>query len=336
MAKLVYVFATGGTIGTYRDRSGVAHVGDMTKSLVSRLNPRGIEIEAKNLMMKGSANMEPSDWVDIADGVARVIKSKNGASGIVILHGTDTMSYTAAALSFMLQKPGIPVVMTGAMISGSDPSSDAISNLNAAIQCAANSNIAEVCLLISANQSGSKKIIIRGCRARKVHSTALNAFASINSTPIAFAEGRKITYSGKYQKRGTKNNFVLDTKLEPRVVLIKQNPALTNKFLQHSLEGAMGAVIEGSGRGHVKEKLLATISSFEKPVVISTQAIYGGESIGTYDIGKKMLKVRNVIPAGDMTSETAFVKLMWCLGHSGSVRRRFLENICGEISVRRS
>ncbi|MDG6998205.1 MAG: asparaginase [Nitrososphaerota archaeon] len=334
MAKLVYVFATGGTIGTYRDKQGIAHVGDMTKNLVSRVKPRGIAIEAKTIMMKGSANMDPSDWIVIADEVARVIKNKKEASGIVILHGTDTMSYTAAALSFMLQKPGLPIVLTGAMISGSDPSSDAISNFKAALQCAANSNIAEVCVLLSANPSGRKKIIIRGCRSRKIHSIALNAFASINAPPIAFVNGGKITYSGKYQKRGTRRNFVLDTRIEPRVVLIKQNPALTNEILQHSLEGAMGAVIEGTGRGHVKEKLLTTISSFGKPVVISTQAIYGGESIGTYDIGKKMLKVRNLIPAGDMTSETAFVKLMWCLGHEGSVRKRFLENICDEISVR--
>lgn len=305
----------------------------MTRDLISRAKPRGIEIEAKNLMMKGSANMDTSDWITIAEEVAEVIK-KEDTSGVVILHGTDTMSYTAAALSFMVQNPGVPIVMTGAMISGSDPSSDAIPNFTAALQCAANSNIAEVCVLISENQSGSRKVVIRGTRSRKIHSTALNSFASVNVPPIAFIDQGRITYTGNYRKRGTKRNFALDATIEPRVVLIKQNPALTNKILRHSLEGAMGAVIEGTGRGHIKEELLTTISSFGKPVVVTTQAIYGGESIGTYDIGKKMLKVRNLIPARDMTSETAFVKLMWCLGHTGPVKKRFLQNICGEISTR--
>jgi glutamyl-tRNA(Gln) amidotransferase subunit D len=335
LAKLVYVFTTGGTIGTYRDKFGIAHVDDMTNSLISRVNTKGVEIEAKSLMKKGSANMDPLDWVIIADEVAQVIRRRADVTGIVILHGTDTMSYTAAALSFMLQKPGIPIIMTGSMLSGSDQSSDAIPNFEASLKCAADSNIAEVCVLMSADKTGRRKVVIKGCRARKIHSTVLNAFDSINVPPIAYVEDNKITYSrSKYQKRSSRKNFVLDTKLEQRVVLLKQAPGLNNEMLAHSLEGVMGAVIEGTGKGHVNEKLLTTIASFGRPVVITTQAIYGGESIGTYDLGKKMLSVGNIIPAGDMTSEAAYVKLMWCLGHNGSVRKRFLKNICGEISFR--
>ncbi|MGI0090746.1 MAG: asparaginase [Nitrososphaerales archaeon] len=332
--KLVYVFTTGGTIGTYVDESGIARVGDTIEGLVSQVKASGIEIEAKSLMQKGSANLEPSDWKVIAEEIARVIETRTDASGVVILHGTDTMHYTAAALSFMLQKPGIPIVMTGSMISGSDSSGDAISNFDAALAVAANSDIAEICIVFSADSIGKKKIVIRGSRARKIRSIAQNAFESINAPPLAFVEKEKITYTGlEHQGRGTRKKLRLDTKLEPRVVYVKQNPALTGSMLEHFFKGEMGAVIEGTGRGHVKESLLDTISSFQKPVAISTQALYGGESLGTYDIGSNMLRINNIIPSRDMTSETALVKLMWCLGHKkSSVRRKFLENICGEIS----
>lgn len=331
----VYVLSTGGTIGTFVDKSGIARVGNTMQDLISRTSVPGVEIEAKSLMKKGSANMEPSDWITIAKAARQVIKSRSDVSGVVILHGTDTMHYTAAALSFMLQNPGLPVVMTGSMITGSDPQSDAIPNFNAALMVAAKSNIAEITVVLSADSGGERKIVIRGSRARKVRSLSLNALESINVPPLAFVENEKITYTGeKYARKSSEKNLKLDTRLEPNVVYLKQNPALTPKMLSRFLKGAKGAVIEGTGTGHVKENLLDTIASFGAPVVISTQALYGGEKLGTYDIGNNMLKVKNIIPASDMTSEAALVKLMWCLGHSGNVRRKFLQNVAGEITAR--
>jgi glutamyl-tRNA(Gln) amidotransferase subunit D len=331
--KLVYVITTGGTINTFIDKSGVAHVGDNTKNLVSRIRGSGIKIETRNLMSKGSASLLPSDWALIAKEVGSVIKTRPDVSGIVILHGTDTMHYTAAALSFMVQKPGIPIVLTGSMISGSDESSDAISNFNAAVRVASKSNIAECVVVFSANTIGKKKMIIRGCRARKINSVALNAFDSINSPPLAFVDEEDIHYTdASFEKRGTRSKFRLDTSLELRVVLIKQNPALSRSMLRRFLRNARGAVIEGTGRGHINESLIGTISEFNGPIVVSTQALYGGEGIGTYDLGRKMLGIKNIIPAGDMPSETAFVKLMWCLGHSGPVRKMFLTNFCSEFT----
>lgn len=335
--KLVYVLTTGGTINTYVDKSGVAHVGDNTKNLVSKVKSSGIEIEAKTLMSKGSASLEPSDWSLIAKEVGSVIESRPDILGIVILHGTDTMHYTAAALSFMVRKPGIPIVLTGSMVSGSDKSSDAISNFNAAVRFAAESDIAECVVVFSADAMGKKKMVIRGCRARKINSIALNAFDSINAPPLAFVDKDGIHYTNaSYEKRGTRSNLKVDTKLEPKVVFIKQNPALSAATLKRFLKGARGAVIEGTGRGHVNESLLRSISEFKGPIVVSTQALYGGEGIGTYDLGRKMLRLGNIIPSGDMPSETAFVKLMWCLAHSGSVKKMFLTNFCSEFSTTKS
>lgn len=330
--KLVYVLTTGGTINTYLDKSGVAHVGDNTKNLVSRVRGSGVKIESKILMKKGSASLEPSDWCLIASEIGQLIPTRPDISGIVVFHGTDTMHYTAAALSFMVQSPGIPIVLTGSMVSGSDKSSDAISNFNAAVTVASESDIGECVVVFSADKNGKTQMVIRGCRARKTNSIALNAFDSINAPPLAFVDEKGVHYTNaSRERRGPKSNLKLDTKLEQRVVYIKQNPALTSETLKRFLNRARGAVIEGTGRGHVSESLLRTISEFTGPIVISTQALYGGEGIGTYDLGRKMLRIKNVIPSGDMPSETALVKLMWCLGHSSGVREMFLTNFCSEF-----
>lgn len=335
--ELLYVFTTGGTISTFVDKNGIARVGDITENLISKANSMGVGIEAKSLMKKESANIDPRDWKVIAVEVANTIKKRRDARGIVILHGTDTMHYTAAALSFMIQNPGIPIVMTGSMISGSEPSSDAVSNINAALNVAANSDFGEVCIVFSADPVGKKrKVVMRGNRARKVRSGSLNAFESINAPPLAFVEnGSSISYTEAGRTpRGPTDKMKLDTNLEANVVYVKQNPALTESMLDRFLRGANGAVIEGTGKGHLNESLLKIVTEFGKPVAVSTQALYGGENFGNYNIGSKMLKVKNILHARDMTSETALVKLMWCLGHEGSnAKKLFNQNICGEFSL---
>ena len=262
--NLVYVFITGGTISTFVDKKGIARVGDTTQSLISKVGSTAVEIRAKSLMKKESVNIDPRDWRVIAEEVANTIKTRRDVSGIVILHGTDTMHYTAAALSFMIQNPGIPIVMTGSMISGAEPSSDAISNINAALTVAVASNIGEVCVAFSADPVGKRKVVLRGNRARKLQSSNLNAFESINAPPLAFVEyGSKITYTkATHNSRGSSDKMKLDTNLEPNVVYVKQNPAITKNMLSRFLKVASGAVIEGTGKGHLNESLLKTVAEF--------------------------------------------------------------------------
>jgi L-asparaginase/Glu-tRNA(Gln) amidotransferase subunit D len=169
MKRRVCVFTTGGTIATRVDEYGIARLGTSTiENLLAHADAE-VEIEMKSLMDKESANLIPSDWKVLAKESARIIV-RGEVDGIVILHGTDTMHYTAAALSFMVQNPGIPIVLTGSMVPGSDPKSDAISNFQAALQIASESSIAEVCIVFSSNPGGRKKVVLRGCRARKVRS----------------------------------------------------------------------------------------------------------------------------------------------------------------------
>lgn len=333
-SKRVFVLTTGGTIGTYVDSSGIAHVSDKSKDLLDRLRNRGVEIESKSILQKGSADIVPSDWQRIAESVASVIKTTKDLDGIVIMHGTDTMHYSASALSFMLQNLSIPVVLTGSMVSGSNPKGDALPNLKDAILVASRSDIAEVTIVFSAVPNGVSRVIIRGCRSRKMDSSALNAFVSINVPPIGFVKRGMIKYTGAKHSRRAKRALKVSTDLDANVVYLKQNPGLTSKMLERFLEGASGAVIEGTGVGHIREELHETIIRFGRPVVVSTQAIYGGEKLGSYDLGKKMLAIPNLIPGHDMNSETALVKLMWALKHeSGDVRATLLKNVSGEISA---
>ena len=332
--KRVFVLTTGGTIGTYVDKSGIAHVSDKGKDLLDRLKNQGVEIESKSILQKGSADLVPSDWQKIAEAVASVIKTTKDLDGVVIMHGTDTMHYSAAALSFMLQNLGIPIVLTGSMVSGSNPKGDAMPNLKDAILVASQSDIAEVSIVFSAVPNGTSRVIIRGCRARKMDSSALNAFVSTNVPPIGFVKGGLITYSEVKHSRRAKRTLKVSTDLDANVVYLKQNPGLTRKMLERFLKGASGAVIEGTGVGHIREDLHETISRFGKPVVVSTQAIYGGEKLGSYDLGKKMLAIPNLIPAHDMNSEAALVKLMWALKQKGrGVRSTMLKDFSGEISA---
>lgn len=315
-------------------------------SLLSRLNLSSVELKVRPIMSKASANFEPADWQIIARATAEVFQeanSKDGreADGLVVLHGTDTLHYTAAALGFMLTNLSVPVVITGSMIPGGDERTDAVQNLNDAIRVAAFGDFAEVCVVFSKDERGSKRTIIRATRVRKMHPFRLNAFDSINSPPIGYVDGRGVisyTPSVRRAKRA-KRRLRLRTALDTNVAYIKQNPALDEETLHKFLDGADGAVVEGTGGGHVNQRLLAAYESFKGYVALTTQTVYGGETVGresNYEIDRQMLRVKNFIFTRDMNSETAFVKLMWCLGQkqfgkTTDVKRLMQRNIAGEL-----
>lgn len=329
----VVILATGGTIGHRSGKDGVAVMDFNPDKLASDLAFPGVDIEFKQLLQKGSMDIGPADWKIIAAASAAAVSAQ--ARGVVVLHGTDTMHYTATALSFMLRGLGVPVVLTGAMIPGGDPSSDARANLRDAIRVAAYSDIGEVCIVFSADPERTRGIIIRGNRARKIHSHAIDAFVSVNSPPLGHVENDKIiTNAGVRGRR--RSALTLSTDLDPNVVLIKLYPGLAPERLAQFLEGASGAVLEGTGIGHVSTGLDHVVTQFRKPIVVATQAIYGGERLGLYSVDKRILDIANVIPAGDMTSEAALVKLMWALKQGPDVRSTMQTDIAGEISRRLS
>jgi L-asparaginase type I len=327
MKPKIIVLTTGGTIGHSSGKDGIAVMNFDPAGLA--IAPADVDVEFKSILRKGSMDIDPDDWVVIAHAVADA--TALAPCGIVILHGTDTMHYTAAALSFMLRDLGVPVVMTGSMIPGGDNGSDALANLRDAVAVAAHADFAEVCIVFSADAPRTKGVIIRGCRARKVHSHAINAFASINAPPIGTIAGDTIARSSLAVRPRASSKPILATAIDRNVVLIKLTPNLEPDTLARLLDGASAAVLEGTGAGHIKTSLQPVVARFGKPVVVSTQAIYGGERLGTYDVDRHILAIANVIPGGNMTSETALVKLMWALKQDGDVRSIIQRSYAGEI-----
>ncbi len=273
----------------------------------------------------------PGDWQLMAAAVAEAVARQ--PRGVVILHGTDTMHYTAPALAFMLRNLNVPVVITGSMIPGGDSGSDALANLRDAVVVAAEADFAEVCVVFSADMERTKAVIIRGCRARKMHSHAIDAFASINAPPIGTIAGRTIVRSSLEVRPRTASTLTLATDLDTNVVLAKATPNLAPEALDQFLRGTSGVVLEGTGVGHIRAELQSVIAGFNRPAVITTQTVYGGERLGSYEVDRDILAIPNIIQAGDMSSDTALVKLMWALGQGGDVRSIMQTNIAGEISA---
>jgi L-asparaginase type I len=273
----------------------------------------------------------PADWLVIAQAVSDALAS--APRGVVIAHGTDTMHYTASALAFMLRNLGMPVVFTGSMIPGGDTGSDALANLRDAIVVAAEADFAEVCVVFSADAARTKGVIIRGCRARKMHSHSIDAFASINVPPIGTIAGKTIVRSNLDVRPRATSILTLAADLDTNVVLAKVTPNMAPEALERLLQGTSGVVLEGTGVGHIRAELQSVIARFNRPAVITTQTVHGGERLGSYEVDRNILAIANIIPVGDMSSDTALVKLMWALKQGGDVRSIMRTNIAGEIST---
>lgn len=329
MTLPVAILTTGGTIAHRSRQDGVAVMDPNLRDLLSRAGIAESAVRVEEVYRKGSMDVVPEDWHRLALATRDAIET--GVAGVVILHGTDTLHYTAAALSFLLRDAGVPIVLTGSMIPGGDPGSDALPNLKDAVTVAAKADFAEVCVVFSADAERSKGLIIRGPRARKMHSCAIDAFESINAPAIGAIVGGVIKRAAAdLRPRAPFRRHDIQP-LEIRVPLIKLTPNLTPDALRHLLRGAEGVVLEGTGVGHIRTDLQPVVRDFGKPAVVTTQALYGGERLGRYEVDQAILAIPNVIGGGVMTGETALVKLMWALGQGGDVGALMRTNIAGEL-----
>ncbi len=348
LPKVVIIW-TGGTIG-----SKVAYGEGGVESTVKPEElfyyvpelPEIANISMNHLFSVWSQDLTYTEWQKLADAVAKEINA--GARGVVITHGTDTMHYTAAALSFMLKNLNAPVVLTGSQRSSDRGSSDAFLNLIAATRIAAGSDIAEVGICMHASSSDDKMAFIRGTKARKMHTSRRDAFRAINDKPIAYVTlDGKIAYVGDYRKIGKSSAKVrAETKFEPLVALLKTHPNSDPEVMQYYLEkGYRGFIIEGTGLGHTPidvahegRSWLPHIKSAigESAVVgMTSQTIYGRVHPNVY-APLRVLNNAGVVFCEDMTPETAYVKLGWLLGNYDNERAKELlnKNIAGEINDR--
>jgi glutamyl-tRNA(Gln) amidotransferase subunit D len=338
----VVIMSTGGTIASRVDyRTGAV------RSALSARDLYGVvpelaniaQVDTEILFSLYSENIMQSHWTEIASKAAKHIEL--GAKGIVVAHGTDTMAYTAAALSFALQNLPVPVILVGAQRSSDRPSSDAATNLISAVKAAAQGPFAEVVIAMHETMADTSIVFNRGTKVRKCHTSRRDTFRPINSSPIARATEHDLTMLTKeYRERDSSRKLLLKPEFSKSVALVKFYPGLDPSVIDwYAEKGLKGLLLEGTGLGHVSKTCYEAIQNAIHHgvlVALSSQCIWGRVNMNVYDTGRDLLSM-GVIPTDDMFPETALVKLMWIFGQTHDVeeaKRLLKTNIAGEFSPR--
>jgi glutamyl-tRNA(Gln) amidotransferase subunit D len=338
----VAIISTGGTIASRVDyRTGAVRPALTASDLYSVVPELATiaRIDTQILFSLFSENITPKHWTQIAKTTAKQITE--GADGIVVAHGTDTMGYTAAALSFALQNPPVPVIIVGSQRSADRPSSDAATNLIGAVTAAAKAPFAEVAIAMHETPSDNSITLHRGTKVRKCHTSTRDAFKSINTPPIAKIQNQKITMQTEdHKKRDPTRKLALKPEFDEKVALLKfhpgMNPTVIDLYVKNEYKGI---ILEGTGLGHVGNYCSEAIrNAVEHNIVVAmtSQCIWGRVNMNVYDSGRDLLAL-GVIPLEDMLPETALVKLMWIFGQtqdSEEAKKLLKTNIVGEFSPR--
>lgn len=342
----VSIISTGGTIASKVDyRTGAVKPALDSEDLYSVVPELAdlAKIDAKVLLSVFSENIGPQQWAKIAESAAEQVRA--GADGVVIAHGTDTLGYTAAALSFALQDIPVPIVLVGSQRSSDRPSSDAATNLVAATAVAGQAPFAEVVVAMHDWVSDEKVAVHRGTKVRKCHTSRRDAFRSVNARPIAYYDlaNRALQLNvEKYVERNRRSDWEVRSKFDPNVALIKFHPGLSVGMIDWATAtGYKGIVLEGTGLGHVGDVLFPALERAVKNGIVvgmCSQCIWGRVHMNVYSTGRDLLKI-GVLPLGDMLAETALVKMMWAFGQEKDpekVSKLMVTNIANELSDRRS
>ncbi|MBT4134845.1 Glu-tRNA(Gln) amidotransferase subunit GatD [Candidatus Woesearchaeota archaeon] len=335
----VSLVSTGGTITSRVDyRTGAVHPITKPAELLSQIPElkKIANISVTPAMSKFSEEFSPDDWSKLAGFVGRELNKEN-VRGVIVTHGTDTLHYTAAALSFALEGLGKPVAIVGGQRSSDRGSFDGAMNLICGTHYA-NSDIAEVATVLHGTSSDDYCIANPGTKTKKMHTTMRNTFRPINSMPYA-----KLFKTGKIEKlRGSNLRHAgevnVQSQFEEKVALIKYHPGLSPKILDFYVkEGYRGVIIEGTGLGHVSANTwLKSITAATKKMFVgmTSQANYGKVDPYVYSTGRDLFN-HGVVYLGDMLAETAIVKLSWVLGQEkdkDKVRDLMTTNLRGELS----
>ena len=321
--KRVLVLCTGGTLTMSNDPLQGNSLAPVQGALTSYLagmtelteDPEMPEIVSHEYSpLIDSSDMGPGDWAMLA----RDIESNYyHFDGFVILMGTDTMAYTASALSFMLQNLGKPVVLTGSQIPLREPYNDARKNLIFAIIFASSDTVNEVTIFFHDR-------LIRGCRATKVNTSKLLAFDSPNLDPLAEI-GINVEENAHLFRPPPRGAFKISTSMDTRMITLRLVPGFDDSCIKQMINAARdthlkGLVLQLYGTGNlpsVKDDLvhcLADATAAGVVVVATTQCHTGSVILGHYATGRKLIDA-GVISAGDMTLEATTTKLAYLLGH---------------------
>ncbi len=341
---LVTIIATGGTIASRVDyKTGAVHALLSPEEFLT-INPelsRICNLRLVKPFTKLSEDMDFSDYEKLSRVVFEELKKSRG---VIVTHGTDTLHYTSAALSFALRDLNKPVAVVGAQRSSDRGSADGVLNLFCAVHYCL-SDIAEVSVVMHGSIDDEYCLAIPGVRARKMHTERRDAFRPINALPFAkiWRDG-KIEFLSGYNKRKDKKRISLKGKFSDRVALLKVYPNSEPKVLDFLVsEGFRGVVVEGTGFGHVpvscKKSWIPHLEKASKSGMVfvqSSQCIYGRTSLLVYSNGR-LLRDIGFLNGEDMTPEAAYIKLSWVLAQESSKERvedLMARNIAGEFSAR--
>ena len=330
--KKILLITTGGTIASINTKEGLVPGLDGEQLLKFIPNIKDMcTVDIKSLFSIDSTNIYYKHWLKIAEEIR--INYEN-YDGFIICHGTDTLSYTASALSYLIQNSKKPIVLTGAQKPINLDISDAKTNLYDSFTYACDSSASGVVIIFNGN-------VILGTRARKMRTKSFDAFSSIDYPKLAIVkEGQVISYI---------NNLSKETKfydvLNPSVGLMKLIPSANEEILEYMLQKFDALVIESFGvgglpnyEGNKYNEILNKYTAIGKVVVMTTQVPNEGSDIAIYNVGHYLKENPNILEAYDMTTEAVVTKLMWILGITkdiDEIKELFYLTISNDILFKR-
>lgn len=334
----ILLLSTGGTIASKIDyRTGAVtpalSAEDLNTSVPELAEIANIDTEV--LFSEYSENLEPEHWKKIAEKLDS--HAKTDYKGIVVAHGTDTMQYSAAFLSFALAGYPIPIVLVGSQRSSDRPSSDAALNLISAVRFVVETNTQGVFVIMHHNESDDLVAGHIGTRVRKNHTSKRSAFQTIGNDPAFLILDNKIekNMNAEYFKQ---NQYNPRLNFDSHVALVKYYPGYNPKIIEFLINSGYKAIIfEGTGLGHVGKKIYEEVKKANENGIfmgMTSQCIDGRVGMNVYESGRDLQEL-GIIPLSDMIPETALVKAIWALGNSKNIeemKKLMIQNIASEFS----
>jgi glutamyl-tRNA(Gln) amidotransferase subunit D len=348
--KTILILHTGGTIASKVDYKTGAVSAKFTAEDLLEMFPElndvaNIETELVSNMM--SEDMMFNNYQKMAEAIKKHAKKK--IAGIIIGHGTDTLGYTAAALSFMFEKINIPVLLVGSQRSSDRGSTDATQNLICAAEFITKTKFIGVAICMHNSASDDVCAILPPTKTRKMHTSRRDAFKAINDSPIALVDYNKRTVKflqEDYSQKSKDNEVILKDKFSEEVGLLKVHPNIDPKLFKFFTENYKAFVIEGTGLGHAPTNVGINLKNFELLksfikrggiVAMTSQCLYGAVHSYVYTNLRKLSEI-GCLFCEDMLPETAYIKLSWLMGNYPveKVKELMVENLRGEINTKRT